>query len=246
MSQKYDGEVILVTGAGSGIGEATAVKLASEGAQVAILDLNEDEAQRVANGILATGGSAISLQINVSNRADWERVTAEVRKSYGRIDGLVNNAGVTRDKTMKNMTDADWDLVMDVNLKGSWLGAQHVLPYLREVGGNIVNLSSESRYGEFGQANYASAKAGVMGLTRTLAIEFAKYNIRCNAIAPGSTDTPMTRAVPQEIRDSWLDDIPLKRLAKPEEIASAISFLLSSESSYITGQIIGVDGGSAR
>lgn len=243
---KFEDAVVIVTGGGSGIGAATARRLAHEGASVAVFDLDEEAAQRTAGDLREAGKPAVAFGMDVASRSDWELSVSAVLKQFGRIDGLVNNAGVTRDKTLSKMTDADWDLVIDVNLKGAWLGVQHVAGHLKERGGSIVNLSSESRYGEFGQSNYSSAKAGIVGLTRTLAIELARHGIRCNAVAPGSVDTPMTRSVPEEIRESWLGSIPLRRMGRADEIAAAITFLLSSEASYITGQILGVDGGSAR
>jgi 3-oxoacyl-[acyl-carrier protein] reductase len=242
----FDDTVVIVTGSGSGIGAATATRLAQQGASVGVFDLNEDAAQHVAEGIRDAGGKSLACAMDVSKSADWERAVADMAAEFGRIDGLVSNAGVTRDKTISKMAESDWDLVINVNLKGAWLGAQHVIPHMKEHGGAIVNLSSESQYGEFGQTNYASAKAGITGLTRTLALELSRYQIRCNAVAPGSVNTPMTKAVPKDIRESWLDSIPLHRLGEPEEVAAAISFLLSSDASYVTGQILGVNGGSSR
>jgi 3-oxoacyl-[acyl-carrier protein] reductase len=238
--------VVIVTGGASGIGAATARRVTTEGATVVIFDINREAAEKHAATLCSEGADAAGFGVDVTRRSDWEAAVSRVIEQYGRIDALVNNAGVTRDKSLVKMSDDDWDLVIDVNLKGAWLGCQAVAPHLRERGGSIVNMSSESRNGEFGQSNYSAAKAGVVGLTRTVAIEQARYNVRCNAIAPGSVDTPMTRVVPEQVRDSWLDSIPLRRLAEPDEIASVVAFLLSADAAYVTGQVVGVDGGSSR
>ncbi|MCK0198123.1 SDR family oxidoreductase [Ancylobacter sp. 6x-1] len=237
--------VFIVTGAAQGIGEATARRLNEEGAIVALADRNRVGIEALADELSAAGGRAIGVTLDVSSRDEWMAGVGTVLGRFGRIDGLVNNAGVTRDRSLLKMTDEDWDLVIDVNLKSAWLGCQNVIPAMTATGGSIVNLSSESRWGAFGQANYASAKAGLVGLTRTVAVEHARHNIRCNAVAPGATSTPMVEAVPAQIRQGWLDAIPLRREAEPSEIAAAIVYLLSGDASYVTGQILGVNGGSA-
>lgn len=238
-------KVVIVTGGAQGIGRAIALRLHEEGAKVVVADRNKAGADTVAQEIVAKGGNALAVALDVAERNEWEKAIAAVMHNFNRIDGLVNNAGLTRDSSLLKMSDEDWDLVIDVNLRGAWLGCQLTVPHLKKNGGAIVNLSSESRWGAFGQSNYSAAKSGLVGLTRTVAIEHARHGIRANAVAPGTTATPMLEAVPNEIREGWLPNIPLGREAKPDEIASAVVFLLSEDSSYITGQVIGVNGGSA-
>lgn len=238
-------KVIVVTGAAQGIGRATAIRLHEEGASVVVADRNKAGADIVVSEIREKGGAALAVDLDVTSRESWKSALENVVAAYGRIDGLVNNAGITRDSSLLKMSDEDWELVISVNLRGVWLGCQLVVPYLQANGGAIVNLSSESRWGAFGQSNYAAAKSGLVGLTRTLALEHARHRIRANAVAPGTTLTPMIEAVPEHVRKDWLPAIPLRREADPSEIASAIVFLLSDDASYITGQVLGVNGGSA-
>lgn len=241
-----ENKIIVLTGGAQGIGKATALRLGEEGSVVVVADRNLDGAEAVANEIRAMGAKATAVQLDVASKQSWQDAAAQIKDQHGGVDGLVNNAGVTRDKTLLKMAEEDWDFVIDVNLKGAWLGCQATVPLMiGRNGGAIVNLSSESRWGAFGQSNYASAKAGLVGLTRTVAIEQARNGIRVNAIAPGTTLTPMVEAVPEDIRKGWQENIPLKREAQPSEIASAIAFLLSEDASYVTGQVLGVNGGSA-
>ena len=235
------GKIIIVTGGAQGIGKSTAQRLTEEGARVVVADLNLEGAQQLATEL---GGPAIAVSLDVASRESWQNMVTEVISKLGGIDGLVNNAGVTRDRSLLKMTDEEWNTVIDIHLRGTWLGCQIVIPHMTAKGGAIVNLSSDARWGAFGQSNYSAAKSGVVGLTRTVVIEHSRHKIRANAVAPGPVLTPMVQAVPEEVRKSWLANIPLRREAEPEEIASVIAFLLSDDASYVTGQIIGVNGGS--
>jgi 3-oxoacyl-[acyl-carrier protein] reductase len=238
-------KVIIVTGAAQGIGEATALRLGEEGAIVVCADRNSDGAKATADKVVAVGGRAMAVQIEVTSRDSWTDMAKQVTEQLGGIDGLVNNAGVTRDRSLIKMTDEDWNIAVDVNLRGPWLGCQITIPHMQARGGGaIVNLSSDARWGAFGQSNYSSAKSGLVGLTRTIAIEHARHKIRVNAVAPGVVKTPMVLAVPEDVRKGWMATVPMKREAEPSEIASVITFLLSDDASYVTGQIVGINGGS--
>ena len=240
------GRVAFVTGAGSGIGRAIATRFAEEGADVAAVDLNERAASETVDLVRAFGRRAEVIRADVSAAAEVEAAAQRAAAAFGRIDILVNNAGITRDSTIRNMTDDAWDLVLDVHLKGTFLCTRAVLARMRDGGrgGAVVNMSSISgKIGNFGQANYAAAKAGIAALTKVTAREYARYGIRANAIQPGLIDTPMTRAMGEEMLKARVADTPLGRIGRPEEVANVALFLASDLASYITGAVIEVTGG---
>ena len=241
---RLQGRIALITGAGGGIGAATARLFAAEGATVCLNDVNQSGASDVVREIEAGGGRALFVGSDVTDKKQVEEMVDKVLKTYGRLDVLVNNAGINRDSLVKKMTEDDWDAVVNINLKGTFLCAQAAaVPMMEQKSGKINNTSSIGACGNIGQANYAASKAGVIGLTYTLALELARYNINVNCVAPGATETAMTAGIPEEIKETMIKRIPLRRMAKPEEIAYAHLFLASAEAAYITGQVLFVDGG---
>jgi NAD(P)-dependent dehydrogenase (short-subunit alcohol dehydrogenase family) len=203
-----------------------------------------DRARAVAAAIQKDGGKASAVGANVTRRDEVERMVAGVVTEHGRLDILINNAGINRDAMSHKMTEEQWDQVLTVNLKGTFLCAQAALPRMRERGwGRVVNTSSVGSLGNIGQANYAASKAGVIGLTKTLALEYAKYGVTVNCIAPGAVMTPMLAGVPDPIREKITAQIPVGRIAAPAEIAAVHAFLASDDAGYITGQVLFVDGG---
>ena len=243
--KRLEGKVCLITGAGQGIGEATALKFAREGAVVIACDLKQEQVDAVAQACRAAGAQAEGQVMDVTNRAQVDAVVAQVIAAHGRIDVLVNNAGITQDARLQKMTLEQFDRVIDVNLRGVFHCAQAVAGHMTEQGsGVILNASSVvGLYGNFGQTNYAATKFGVIGFTKTWARELSPKGVRVNAVAPGFIKTPMIATVPDKVLDDLAQKVPLKRLGQAEEIANAYAFLASDEASYITGAVIEVDGG---
>jgi 3-oxoacyl-[acyl-carrier protein] reductase len=241
---KLRDRIALVTGAASGIGAATARRFAREGATVAINDAKPEGLDAVAGEIRAAGAKALVLPGDVTKKADCERIVQDVTRTFGRLDILINNAGINRDAMAAKMTEEQWDAVLSVNLKGTFLCAQAALPGMRErAWGRVVNTSSIGSLGNIGQANYAASKAGVIGLTKTLALEYARYGVTVNAIAPGPVMTAMLAGVPEAIRERIIAQVPVGRIASPDEIAGVHVFLASDDAAFITGQVIFADGG---
>jgi 3-oxoacyl-[acyl-carrier protein] reductase len=238
------GKVAIVTGASRGIGRAVAVRLASRGAQVVAVARGNNAAGTVAE-IQAAGGKAVAVSADVTDRSSIDAVIVQAVDQFGHIDILVNNAGITRDQLLMRMKTEDWDQVIATNLTAAFGCAQAVIkPMIKQRSGRIINISSViGLMGNAGQANYAASKAGLIGLTKSLARELASRGITVNAIAPGYISTDMTNALSEEIQKSIQDKIPLKRVGTPDEIAAAVAFLASSEAAYITGQTLCVDGG---
>ena len=241
---KLQDRVAIVTGAGSGIGRATAIRFAAEGAVVAVADVSEDLCAETVKEIERCGGRASAYRMDVSRSAEVDAAVAAVLAAHGRIDVLVNNAGIARDASARKLTEADWDVVLAVNLKGTFLCCQRVIPAMSEANrGRIINTASIAIRGNFGQANYAASKAGVVGLTRTLALEMARFGVTVNCVAPGATNTAMVAKIPDEHKAKLIAGIPLRRLAEPADIAALHTFLASDDAAYITGQTIYCDGG---
>jgi len=246
MSGLVEGKVALVTGAGQGIGRAIAMKLAENGAGVIISDIVEETAQKTAADIEALGRKSLAIVCDVSKSADCDAMFEKAYEAFPQIDILVNNAGITRDSLFLRMKEQDWDLVMNINLKGAFncckASARRFLK--NPTGGRIISIASViGVMGNAGQANYAASKAGVIALTKSLAREFASRNVLCNAIAPGFIRTAMTDALSEQVKADILRQVPLNRLGEAEEVANTVLYLASPLASYITGQVIRVDGG---
>ncbi|WP_300610300.1 3-oxoacyl-ACP reductase FabG [Trebonia sp.] len=245
------GRVAIVTGAARGIGAATARRLAADGFAVAVLDLDESTAKETVNGIVAAGGRVLAVGADVSDAGQVEAAVARVAAELGAPTVLVNNAGVTRDNLLFKMTDADWDTVLNVHLRGAFLMSRAVQRHMVAASwGRIVNLSSTSALGNRGQANYSAAKAGLQGFTKTLAIELGRFGITVNSIAPGFIQTDMTRATAQRVGQDWerfvadrVAQIPVARAGVPADIAHAVSFFVSDGAGFVSGQVLYVAGG---
>jgi 3-oxoacyl-[acyl-carrier protein] reductase len=243
---RFENQVAVVTGAGRGIGHAIALRLANEGARVASVSRTEANAQRTAAEInSARADAAKAYAVDVADQTAVQKAAEQILEDFGRVDILVNNAGVTRDGLSMRMSLDDWDTVLNTNLKGAFIFAQALMrPMIKQRSGRIINISSViGLIGNAGQANYAASKAGLIGLTKSLARELASRGITVNAIAPGLIETDMTGVLSDEVRHAILQKIPLGKLGAPEDIAAAVAFLASAEAKYITGQVLTVDGG---
>jgi len=242
----FEGRTAVVTGAARGIGLEVARQLAEGGARVVLVDVLEDQLKEAA-GNLPGAEEVLTFAVDVTDEAGVKKLIDEVVEKTGKIDILVNNAGITRDDLLLRMDADEWDLVMAVNLKGTFLMTKHASRYMvRQKSGRIVNMASVSGLvGNPGQANYSASKAGVVGFTRTVARELARKNICCNAVAPGFIDTEMTRVLPEKAKENALASIPLKRMGTVDEVARAVCFLASDDAAYITGHVLPVDGGMA-
>ena len=239
------GKVAIVTGASRGIGRSIALALAAEGARIVAVDMAPEGVEALATEIKAMGGEALAVQGNVTVSADTERMVDAAVEAFGRVDILVNNAGITRDGLLLRMKDEDWDAVLTVNLKGAFLctrAASKVMTKQRY--GRVINIASVvGQMGNAGQANYCASKAGLIGLTKSNARELAKRNVTVNAVAPGFIATDMTDVLPEKVKQDLTAQIPLERLGSADDIANAVVFLAMERSGYITGQVIGVNGG---
>ncbi|GAA1083496.1 3-oxoacyl-ACP reductase FabG [Nocardiopsis composta] len=243
--------VAIVTGGARGIGAATARRLAAEGRAVGVVDLNEADAKKTADAIAADGGEAVGIGADVSDADQVAAAVATVAERLGPPVILVNNAGVIRDNLLFKMTEEDWDTVMNVHLRGSFLMSRAAQAHMTKEGfGRIVNLSSSSAQGNRGQANYSAAKAGLQGFTKTLAIELGKFGVTANAVAPGFIETEMTKATAERVgmefeafKKAAADSIPVRRTGRPEDIANTIAFLTGEDAGFVSGQVIYVAGG---
>ena len=237
--------VAFITGASRGIGRAVALRLCRAGFEIAVASPELDKNEEVAAEIRACSGTALTLNLDLSSLDSIKDAFATAMKEFGRIDVLVNNAGITRDGLALRMKPEDWNRVLQINLTGAFHCTQQVLqPMIKERWGRIINIASVvGQSGNPGQANYVASKAGIIGLTKALAQEVASRNITVNAIAPGFIETDMTAVLSEEVKNGMLAKIPLKRFGKPDDIASAVRFLASDDAAYITGQVIGINGG---
>jgi 3-oxoacyl-[acyl-carrier protein] reductase len=243
--KQLENQIAVVTGAGRGIGRAIALKFAAQGADIAAVDLKTEFVQETVEEVRKLGRKAWAVSANVSEAASVEAAVEQILKEAGRVDILVNNAGITKDGLVMRMSEADWDAVLDINLKGTFLFTKALSrPLLKQKSGRIVNIASViGLIGNAGQCNYAASKAGVIGLTKSCAREFASRGITVNAIAPGFIQTAMTDKLSQEQKDAITKQIPLASLGQAEDVAEAVLFFASPAAHYVTGQVLAVDGG---
>lgn len=243
--KRLEGKVALVTGGARGIGRVISERFMDEGASIAVADMNIDLARITVDELSGRVGTAKAFAVNVSDENSVDGMVEEVMSAFGRIDILVNNAGITRDNLMIRMKKEDWDLVLAVNLTGTFLVSKAVIRHMMKArSGTIINMASVvGLMGNAGQANYSASKAGVIGLTKTMAREFASRGVTVNAIAPGYILTEMTEHLPEEAKKAFMDNIPLKRAGTTADVASVATFLASPDASYLTGQVLSVDGG---
>ncbi len=241
----FKGQVAMVTGGGRGIGRAIAEGLAQRGCHIVIADINPDEAREAAAVLTSLGVKAMGITLDVSNSEEVKKVFENIRKEFNRIDILVNNAGITKDGLLLRMKEEDWDSVMDINLKSVFLCSKEAIKDMSQQRyGRIVNISSVAAFmGNPGQANYGASKAGIVGLTKTLAKEYAGRGITANAVAPGFIQTAMTDVLPEKVKEEIKKQVPLGRFGTVKDVADAVIFLASPDSGYITGQVIHVNGG---
>jgi len=242
---RLEGKVALITGGARGIGQAIAMAFAAEGADIVVADVNMEIAQKTASEIEALGRKALALEMDVTNYEKVEEGVNKILDKFGKVDILVNNAGITKDNLLLRMSQMEWDAVINVNLKGTFNCIRAVSRQMvKQRSGRIISIASIiGLMGNPGQANYAASKAGIIALTKTVAKELASRNINANAVAPGFIQTEMTAKLPEELKKKMLEAIPLGKLGTPQDIAKVCLFLASEESSYITGQVITVDGG---
>jgi NAD(P)-dependent dehydrogenase (short-subunit alcohol dehydrogenase family) len=239
-------QVVVITGAGQGIGAAIAQRFADQGARLALVDVNAEHLRQLTTSLEGSGCEILPITTDVANKEQVLQLVEQVVKAFGRIDVLVNNAGIIRDNLISNISEQDWDQVLDVNLKGAFLCCQAVFPMLKsQRSGKIVNIVSRAWLGSIGQANYTASKGGLVSLTRSLALEFARFQINVNAVAPGLIDTPMTQGMPTEGRERLIRMQPTGKMGKVEDIAAAVAFLASVDAEFITGQVLHVDGGKS-
>lgn len=238
-------KVAIVTGSARGLGKSMVLRMVAEGAKVVVTDINLEACQAVKAEIEAAGGTALAIKCDVTNRQDVTALVEETVAKFGRLDILVNNAGITRDAQMAKMTDENWDAVMNTNLKSMFICSQIASqPMVQQGYGRIINISSiAGQEGNFGQTNYSAAKAGAIGFTKTLCRELGRKGVTANVVSPGFIMSEMSAAIPEKIKEQLIARIPLNRAGQPEEIASAVVFLASDDASFITGQVLSVNGG---